>query len=139
MTPRSFSTVSWPSFRASKPRPCCGKRRRPCDRAGRLLVELLDQNRVDKHNSTWWYTDDSGLWGDRPFLHLGERFWDETARTSLERFHVLDLETAELAEVILCDQTYAVDEMIQSCGGGLCRCGSRLGLVWGLPGMGGVL
>lgn len=78
---------------------------------GRMAVELLDQTRVDKRNSTWWYTDDSGLWGDRPFLHLGERFWDEAARTSVERFTILDLATAELTEIILCDQTYAVEEM----------------------------
>lgn len=78
---------------------------------GRLVVELLDQTRVDKKDSTWWFTDDSGLWGDRPFLHLGERFWDADTQTSLERFTIVDLNTAELQEIILCDQTYSADEM----------------------------
>lgn len=79
---------------------------------GRLVVELLNQDRVDKKDSTWWYTDDTGLWGDAPFLHLGERQWHADAQISYERFHILHLETGQLDEVHLCDQTYAVDEMI---------------------------
>jgi SAM-dependent methyltransferase len=78
---------------------------------GRLVIELLNADRVDKINSTWWFCDDRGLWGDRPFLHLGERFWDETSRTSLERYTIMDLETAALTEIVLCDQTYTVEEM----------------------------
>jgi SAM-dependent methyltransferase len=78
---------------------------------GRLVIELLNADRVDKTNSTWWFSDDRGLWGDRPFLHLGERFWDEPSRTSLERFTIMDLETAELTEIVLCDQTYTVEEI----------------------------
>lgn len=80
---------------------------------GRLVVELLDAERVDKKDSTWWFTDDKGLWGDRPFLHLGERRWDAAARASIERFTTLDLETAALSEIVLCDQSYAVDEMTE--------------------------
>jgi SAM-dependent methyltransferase len=78
---------------------------------GRLVVELLNQDRVDKKDSTWWYTDDKGLWGDAPFLHLGERQWHAGEKISYERFHILHLETGQLDEVHLCDQTYAVDEM----------------------------
>lgn len=80
---------------------------------GKLCVELLNQDKVDKKNSNWWYTDDTGLWGDAPFLHLGERFWIEDEALSVERFHVLHLETGEMDEVQLCDQTYAVDEMVE--------------------------
>jgi SAM-dependent methyltransferase len=78
---------------------------------GRLCVELLDQNNVDKSDSTWWFTDETGLWGDRPFLHLGERFWDEAAQMSLERYHIIHLEGGDLTEVLLCDQTYSVTDM----------------------------
>jgi SAM-dependent methyltransferase len=78
---------------------------------GRLCIELLDQDRVDKKQSTWWFTDDRGLWGDAPFVHLGERFWDDEQALSLERFYTLHLETGRLDEVLLCDQTYGVDEM----------------------------
>ena len=76
-----------------------------------LCVELLDQNRVDKKDSTWWYTDDKGLWGDSPFLHLGERLWFPDQELSLERFQILQLETGELSEVQLCDQSYSVETM----------------------------
>ncbi len=80
---------------------------------GRLVVELLDQSRVDKSDSTWWYTDDKGLWGERPYLHLGERRWDSASQTSAERFYIIDLATNEMAEVLLCDQTYAVETMVE--------------------------
>lgn len=80
---------------------------------GQLCVELLNQDRVDKGNSNWWFTDDCGLWGETPFLHLGERFWYEEEKLSLERFQTIDLQTGELVEIQLCDQTYAVAEMVQ--------------------------
>jgi SAM-dependent methyltransferase len=78
---------------------------------GRLCVELLEQERVNKLHSTWWFTDAQGLWGDAPFLHLGERFWDDAQALSLERFYTLHLATGQLDEVLLCDQTYGVDEL----------------------------
>ena len=80
---------------------------------GRLCVELLNQERVDKEASTWWYTDEIGLWGDAPFLSLGERFWIEEEQLSCERYYTLHLETGEMDEIILCDQTYAVAEMAE--------------------------
>lgn len=79
---------------------------------GKLIVELLDQERVDKKDSTWWYSDNTGLWGDAPFLHLGERFWNEQEKISVERFYVLHLENGRLDEIHLCDQTYSVAEMV---------------------------
>jgi SAM-dependent methyltransferase len=78
---------------------------------GRLVVELLDQERVDKKPGAWWFTDDTGLWGDAPFLHLGERFWDAGQELSMERFFTIDLATGRLDEILLCDQTYAVPAM----------------------------
>lgn len=86
----------------------------------RLAIELLNQETVDKTpHSTWWYTDGTGLWGDAPFLHLGERFWDNEAHMAMERFYTVHLETGQLDEIHLCDQTYAVDEMralLRECG-----------------------
>lgn len=80
---------------------------------GKLVVELLDQNKVDKEETSWWFFDDKGLWGNRPFLHLGERFWLEKEAISIERFHILQLDGGLLEEIVLCDQTYAVDGMKQ--------------------------
>jgi ubiquinone/menaquinone biosynthesis C-methylase UbiE len=81
---------------------------------GQLCVELLNQEKVDKTNSNWWFTDQTGLWGDSPFLHLGERFWVEEEATSVERYHILHLETGEMDEIQLCDQTYSVEEMVET-------------------------
>ncbi len=78
---------------------------------GRLLIELLNPDHVDKTDSSWWYTDDTGLWGAAPFLHLGERFWDETEKASTERYHILHLETGKLDQISLSDQTYAISDM----------------------------
>jgi len=74
---------------------------------GSLIIELLNQERIDKTSSNWWFTDNTGLWGDGPFLHLGERFWDDEAELAYERFHILHLDTGQYTEVHLCDQSYA--------------------------------
>ena len=79
---------------------------------GKLIIELLNQDKIDKKPGNWWFTDDKGLWGERPFLHLGERFWIEEEKLSIDRFYTLDLETAISYEINLCDQSYAVDEMV---------------------------
>ncbi|MBE7532025.1 MAG: class I SAM-dependent methyltransferase [Chloroflexi bacterium] len=78
---------------------------------GRLCVELLNPEKVDRKESNWWFTDDTGLWGDAPFLHLGERFWLEEEQVSVERYHILHLETGQLDVVELCDQVYRPDEV----------------------------
>lgn len=77
-----------------------------------LAVELLDQDKVDRKESTWWFTDDRGLWGDAPFLHLGERFWIPEEQLSVERFRIIHLQSGEMSEIDLCDQTYAIEEMV---------------------------
>jgi SAM-dependent methyltransferase len=86
---------------------------------GALAVELLDQERVDKQDSTWWYTDDAGLWGDAPYLHLGERFWMTAEEMSAERYLILHLDSGKMDEILLCDQTYsaaAAGEMMSAAG-----------------------
>lgn len=78
---------------------------------GTLCLEMLNPDTVDRTNSTWWFTDEDGLWGDAPFLHLGERIWDEQAQTSLERYHILHLETGEIDEILLGDRVYSADTL----------------------------
>lgn len=79
---------------------------------GRLAIELLDYARIDKSDSNFWFTDDRGLWGDRPFLVLGERFWDKDERTAIDRFHVLHLESGLLEVIALSDCGYETGEML---------------------------
>lgn len=79
---------------------------------GRLAIELLDFERIDKTSSTWWFTDDTGLWGDTPFLNLGERTWDDEQRASIDRFYVIELHSGELQEIGLSDNGYKAEEMV---------------------------
>jgi len=78
---------------------------------GKLCVELLNQNRVDQEESTWWYTDDQGFWGDKPYLHLGERFWYAEEGLAIERYHIVHLETGDVDELYICNQTYSIETM----------------------------
>lgn len=80
--------------------------------AGRLALELLDFDRIDKSSSTWWFSDDSGLWGDAPFLNLGERFWDAEQRASIDRFFVIHLHSGALEEIGLSDNGYETEELL---------------------------
>lgn len=79
---------------------------------GRLALELLDFEGIDKTHNTWWFSDERGLWGDAPFLHLGERFWDAGQRASIDRFWVLDLQSGALQEIGLSDNGYEADELL---------------------------
>ncbi|MDH3676644.1 MAG: class I SAM-dependent methyltransferase, partial [Anaerolineae bacterium] len=72
---------------------------------GYLCLELLNQDRVDQSDSRWWFTDESGLWGDGPFLHLGERVWQPQDQVSVERYYIVHLVTGALTEMHLTDQT----------------------------------
>jgi SAM-dependent methyltransferase len=90
------------------------KRIRAALRPGaKLLLEILDDAGFDKKDSTWWYTDTGGLWGDFPYLHLGERAWDPAQRAAVERFHILNLETGEMQVYGLSDQAYTVEQVTE--------------------------
>ena len=80
---------------------------------GRLLLEILNDDRFDKKDGTWWYTDRGGLWGDFPYLHLGERAWDPEQRAAVERFLIINLETGEVGEYGLSDQAYSVEQVAE--------------------------
>ena len=86
---------------------------------GHLVLEMLNPANVDKNNSSWWFTDDEGLWGDLPYLHLGERIWYPDDMISAERYHILNLESGIMDEIILCDQVYSAEtltEMLKAAG-----------------------
>ena len=98
-------------FTRQEARSLLTKTAKALETGGRLCVELLHQDRVDKADSNWWFTDDKGLWGNVPFLHLGERIWYPDEELSLERYQIVCLETGELTEIQLCDQTYSTESM----------------------------
>lgn len=78
---------------------------------GRLCIEGLNQDTVDQEDSSWWYTDEQGVWGDEPYLHLGERFWYADEGLAVERYHIIHLQTGRMEEVHICNQTYSVQAM----------------------------
>lgn len=78
---------------------------------GRLLLELLNPDRIHKEYRSWWYTGDSGLWGSAPYLCLGETIWYESEAISLDRYYLLHLETGRMEEIAIADQSYATEEM----------------------------
>jgi SAM-dependent methyltransferase len=80
---------------------------------GRLVVELLAYDRIDKSAKTWWFTDDAGLWGNTPFLHLGERSWDNEQRASIDRFFIIDLQSGQLQTIGLSDNAYETEEFLR--------------------------
>ena len=102
-----------PNEAANLLRLCADALHPPSQQAGgRLVVELLGYEHVDKEDSTWWFADDSGLWGDAPFLHLGERHWYAEQNLSLEQFHIINLETGELYQYTLSDQAYGAQTVV---------------------------
>lgn len=76
-----------------------------------LCLELLDPEKVDKQKGNWWFTDETGLWGEAPFLHLGERLWLAEEQISVDRFYTIHLETGQLDVVELCDQIYLPEQI----------------------------
>ncbi len=86
---------------------------------GRLCLEMLNQDRVDQDDSSWWYTDERGVWGDKPYFHLGERFWYAEEGLAIERYYLIRLETGAVDEVYICNQTYSVEgmtDLLRRCG-----------------------
>ncbi|MEA3337024.1 MAG: class I SAM-dependent methyltransferase [Chloroflexota bacterium] len=79
---------------------------------GRLAVELLDYDRIDKKDSNFWFTDDTGLWSESAFFCLGERHWDPEQRASIDRFHIIDLATGNLQVVAVSENGYETQEML---------------------------
>jgi hypothetical protein len=111
-TQRSTSTGSSPCCARRIPR-CAAPHRAALRPGGKLLLEILEYERFDKRDSNWWYTDRGGLWGDFPYLHLGERAWDPEQGAAVERFHILNLETGELQVYGLADQAYTVAQVTE--------------------------
>lgn len=85
--------------------------RRALRPGARLLLEILDYEQFDKKNSTWWHTDRGGLWGDFPYLHLGERVWDAVHQASIERFYIINVETGVMQAYGLSDQVYTAAQV----------------------------
>jgi SAM-dependent methyltransferase len=65
---------------------------------GHILLEVHPLEVVKRlgHQRATWYTLERGLFSDRPHLVLFESFWDEAQSVAIERFYIVDAETAEV-------------------------------------------
>jgi hypothetical protein len=65
---------------------------------GHILLEVHPLDVVQRlgHQRSTWYTLEQGLFSDRPHLVLFESFWDEAQAVAIERFYIVDAETAEV-------------------------------------------
>jgi SAM-dependent methyltransferase len=79
---------------------------------GRLLLEVHPLEVVQRlgHQRATWYTLKEGLFSDRPHLVLFESFWDEAQRVAIERFYIVDAETAEVTQHASSMQAYTNEQ-----------------------------
>jgi len=59
-----------------------------------------------------WSTEPAGLFSDRPHLLLTERFWNETTRSTTERFFVVDVVDAGVKSHAFTTAAYTDHEMV---------------------------
>jgi len=80
---------------------------------GELVLEVQSEAQVRSAEGAvpTWHTADGGLFAEGPHLVLHERFWDEAARTSTERWHVVDAATGSVTRFALSNEAYTHDEL----------------------------
>jgi SAM-dependent methyltransferase len=79
---------------------------------GILLMELLHPGALARMAGSNWYTRESGLFGDHPYLCLTESFWNPDDKTGSQRHYVVDLATTKIKEYGVSYQCYSRDDLI---------------------------
>ncbi|NTU64665.1 MAG: class I SAM-dependent methyltransferase [Chloroflexi bacterium] len=79
---------------------------------GHILLEVHTLEVVQRlgHQRATWYSLQQGLFSDRPHLVLFESFWDEAQRVAIERFYIVDAETAEVTQHSSSMQAYTDEQ-----------------------------
>jgi SAM-dependent methyltransferase len=88
---------------------------------GRLLLEVSAFAAVQRqgHQRSTWYTLEHGLFSDRPHVCLFESFWDEPQAVAIERFYIVDAETAGVTPHSASTQAYTDEQyryLVQAAG-----------------------
>ena len=80
---------------------------------GTLLLEPQTPAAVrgSATTTTSWTTAEHGLFTSTPHIMLHERAWDETSRTTTERWFVIDSETAAVERHAMSSCSYDRDEL----------------------------
>lgn len=71
-----------------------------------------------------WYTQDGGLFAERPHLVLEETFWDESSQAATHRYYVVDAAIGAVDHYAASYQAYsdaALTTLLEACGFGRAR------------------
>jgi hypothetical protein len=90
---------------------------------GFLLLEPHTYEKVLEMGAepAFWYTAESGLFSDKPYLYLQESLWDGDSQTTIKRYYVIDAATGEVTRHPETMQAYTDDQylsMLRTCGFG---------------------
>jgi len=84
-----------------------------------LEVHLLEAVRGEGERQTYWYSEESGLFSDKPHLLLGERFWDRNNLVAIERYYIIGAAGGEVKQYSASIQAYSEEqyaELLEGCG-----------------------
>ncbi len=101
---------------------------------GKLLLEVSTFEGVKGtgEQAPGWYTMESGLWSEQPYLCLSESFWDAAQATATERYDIVDGKTGAVTPCAATSQAYTEEDFRTLLGG----CG--FGEIIFYPSLGGV-
>ncbi len=108
-------------FRPADARSILRKAHRALAPGGRLLLEPHRHAYIagmERHPPTW-YSAESGLFGDGPYLCLEETHWDEASQTVTRRIYVVDAVTGEVTREAQTFQAYTDEQyraLLTECG-----------------------
>ncbi len=108
-------------FRPAEARHILEKAYRVLKPGGKILLEphTYDAVRTLGQGLSTWFTQDTGLFSDRPHLVLYESFWHEAQAVAVERYYVVDAETTEVTRHAASTQAYTqaqYQELLTACG-----------------------
>lgn len=81
-------------------------------KGGTLLLEAHTFEAVEDigDSAPFWYSEESGLFSEKPHFCLIENFWDEDAQVATVRYHIVDAATGAVSKQAWSTQAYTEDE-----------------------------
>ena len=88
---------------------------------GQLLLEVSTFEGVKQigEQPRGWYTAESGIWSEHPYICLSENFWDPGQAAATERFYIIDGQTGAVTSCAATSQAYSEDQfrsLLAGCG-----------------------
>jgi SAM-dependent methyltransferase len=100
-------------FRRDEARSIIGKAFESLKSGGVLIVEPQTYEHIERsgNDAPSWSSHRAGLFSAEPHLLLTESSWDPIARTSTQRFFVIDANTGSVKRHALSNEAYTTDEL----------------------------